>query len=209
MYSQNNEDDNLIKILPKEGVLIEIGAFDGKIASNSLLLIERGWRAFLVEPSPIAFSKIVTLHGNNKNVDLLNCAILPNSEEEKNKFKIIKFYESEMSLISTTSKEFSENDYVKEGNRWNNPPYKKILTTGIEIDVILERVVEKWNRIDFLSIDAEGISSDIVMSIDFNRYNIKCLCVEVGKNIEKEHSYLQNFGYKIVQRTHENLILLK
>lgn len=208
MYSQNNEDDILTKILPKEGVLIEIGAFDGKTASNSLLLIERGWGAFLVEPSPIAFSKIVTLHGNNKNVEMLNCAILPNSEE-KNKFKIIDFYESEMSLISTTSKEFSENDCVKKGNPWNNPPYKKILTTGIEIDVILERVVEKWNRIDFLSIDAEGISSDIVMSIDFNRYNIKCLCVEIGKNIEKEHSHLQNFGYKMVQRTPENLILLK
>jgi len=209
MYSQNNEDDILTKILPKEiGVVVEIGAFDGKTMSNSLLLIERGWNAFLVEPSPIAFSKIITLHGNNKNVDLLNCAILPNSEE-KNKFKIIDFYESEMSLISTTSKKFSENDCVKEGNPWNNPPYKKILTTGIEIDVILEKVIEKWNRIDFLSIDAEGISSDIVMSINFSKYNIKCLCIELGEDVEKEYPYLQNFGYKKIHRTPENLILIK
>jgi len=209
MYSQNNEDNVFSQVLPQEGVLVDIGAFDGKTISNSRLLLEKGWKGFLVEPSPAAFEKLLKTHRENDNVDLLNAAILPNSPKEE-KFKIIDFYESELSLISTTSKEFSKNDCVAEGNPWNNPPYKIILTTGIQVDVILQKVLEKWKKINFLSIDAEGISSEIALSIDFSKYDIKCICIEVDKNSENILlEYFNSFGYHVIHKTPENLILIK
>ena len=54
MYSQNHEDDivlNFFQNTESNKTVLEIGANDGKTFSNSLLLIENGWKAHLVEPS--------------------------------------------------------------------------------------------------------------------------------------------------------------
>ena len=83
MYSQNNEDSLFKSIFPNGGNLVEIGAFDGKTNSNSLLLIEHGWNAVLVEPSPAAFDKILKLHRKNEKVHLFNVAVIHSEEGEK------------------------------------------------------------------------------------------------------------------------------
>lgn len=51
MYSQNDEEAIIMRYFAnRTGRLLDIGAADGMTNSNSLALIERGWRAVLVEP---------------------------------------------------------------------------------------------------------------------------------------------------------------
>lgn len=72
IYSQNGEDgviEELIKRLGiRQGVVVEFGAHDGTFCSNSRHLIERGWRAFLLEADHDLFQKCVKLHINNDKV---------------------------------------------------------------------------------------------------------------------------------------------
>ena len=82
MYSQNHEDDIILmyfksKVYPleiakHEFTLLEIGANDGKTFSNSLRLIEAGFKAVLVEPSPRAFQLLEKQHAGNESVTLHN-----------------------------------------------------------------------------------------------------------------------------------------
>lgn len=208
MYSQNNEDSLFTNLFPEVGNLVEIGAFDGKTNSNSLLLIERGWNAVLVEPSPIAFDKILKLHRENNKVHLFNVAVTLGTN--RNEMEMLDFYESELSQISTISESFSKNDCVAVGNVWNNPPYRKIVTVGVRIDVLLNEAIRKLGSIDLLSIDVEGLSSMMAMSFDLSKYNIKCICVEIdtGMDYPVKHFYT-GLGYTLVGRTPENAIFIR
>src|SRR3990167_9754252 len=77
MYSQKKEDNliwNYFKDKPP-GNLLDIGANDGRLFSNSLWLIEHGWGGVMVEPSPKAFEKLKENHGSNEKLYLIKCAI--------------------------------------------------------------------------------------------------------------------------------------
>jgi len=54
---------------------------------------------------------------------------------------------------------------------------KKISVKAIKINQFFEKYVKK-NCINFLSLDLEGIDYEIVMSINFKKYNIKNLSIE-------------------------------
>lgn len=72
VYSQNGEDGVIEEILQRlgirQGVVVEFGAHDGTFCSNSRHLIERGWKAFLLEADHDLFQKCVKLHINNDKV---------------------------------------------------------------------------------------------------------------------------------------------
>src|SRR6186713_1166854 len=64
MYSQNNEEQIILDYFRegKRGKVLDIGANDGITFSNSAKLIELGWSAVLVEPSPIAYQRLLQQH---------------------------------------------------------------------------------------------------------------------------------------------------
>lgn len=209
MYSQNDEDSLFVSLLPNsEGNLVEIGAFDGRTNSNSLLLIERGWNAVLVEPSPAAFQKIFKLHRDNNKVHLFNFPITIGTN--KNEMELVDFYESELSQISTISEPFTKNNCVAPGNVWNNPPYRKMVSVGVRIDVFLDEAIRRLGSIDLLSIDIEGLSSITAISFDPLKYNINCVCVEIDNEMDLPvKNYYEKCGYTLVGRSPENMIFIK
>ena len=92
MYSQNDEDEVILNWFQKKCEskekpfsLLDIGAHDGKIFSNSLLFIENGWEAHLLEPSSV-YSLCKSLHQGNKLVNVYQLGI-------GEKTNIIDFYE--------------------------------------------------------------------------------------------------------------------
>ena len=56
-YSQYGEDKIISEFIKNSyiGNILDIGANDGKIISNSLHFIENGWGATLIEAAPIPF----------------------------------------------------------------------------------------------------------------------------------------------------------
>ena len=199
---------NLFKLIEKPGFvgkILDIGANDGKILSNSYALIKLGWQADLVEPSPKAFKKLEKLYKNNSNVKLHNVAI-SNSNGK------IDFYESDkadktitdednIGLFSTINENWTLN-YNKVVS------FEKIKVNCMTFNYFLNQVENKqW---DFITIDTEGHDYEIFRQINIDRLNCKCLCIEyIEDNKDKILQLAQLRGMKLVHDSSHNLIFVR
>jgi FkbM family methyltransferase len=206
-YSQNKEDIAVLNYFGKDfkGLLLDIGANDGITLSNSRLLIESEWSAYLIEPSPKAFNKLmVNLIGNSENTVPLNFAI--GTENGK-----ATLYESNEHLTKNDIALLSSLNEA-ETKRWKNQKFK-----GVEVDVLTFEsflfLFEEIANIDFISIDAEGLDLDILKQINLTDLNVKCLCI--GHNSNKQvraeiiEYCLQHGLNNILLENSENIILVK
>jgi hypothetical protein len=74
-YSQFGEDVHYVPTLPEHGRLLDVGAGPPVTWSNSRALIEKGWDAVLIEPSPKFFMELFKEYQWNERVQLANCAV--------------------------------------------------------------------------------------------------------------------------------------
>lgn len=191
-YSQNKEQDYIVNYFSGVvGNLLDIGANDGKTFSNSLALIELGWKATLVEPSPSAFKKLKELHKGNKNVKLINKAV-------SDKTGTITLHDmgehvgaGDSSLLATTVE--------AEKDRW----------IGTEFKAIEVKAIPYWTIADnyaLITIDAEGADIVILQQIDLS--NVKMVCVEWNNKPELAEAFraIVPREMKEIYRSLENII---
>ncbi len=187
-YAQNQEDKFICDFFEDyTGSLLDIGANDGKTLSNSLALIERGWSAVLVEPSPKAFERLQQLHKGNSRVQCENCAITSQIGE-------YGFYDTgdhlgkgDTSLLSTLE--------LKELNRFGQVPYNKIKVAGITIKQLMQ--LTHTIHFDFITIDAEGQDVEILKQMDLEAMGCKLICVEWNSNkntLDQIHDYMCGYN---------------
>lgn len=201
-YSQNNEEEIIAGYFAGGiGALLSLGENDGKTLSNSRALIEQGWSADLVEPSPIAFSKLAKLYYGQETVKLHNVAI-------GNQIGKLPFYDSgtllktgDESLVSSLSKQ--------ECKRWGDTvAFEEIEVDVITVEKLLESTLNKqfW----FISIDCEGLDLDILRQMDLNALGSKCVCVEYnGKDQPWYDHHVRQYGFRLLHKNAENLIYVK
>jgi len=201
MYSQNNEDDFYIKFFEnyQTGVQLEIGAYDAKTLSNSRALIERGWTSYLVDASPFCITKLFEVYKQDKNVHLINSLI---TKEPNN--NLISFYESPFSAVSSIEKEHTKKYFAdKEDFEKNN---KEIFLPSIDLSILIDFILYREEKINFLSIDVEGFSADLALCLDLSRVKPDCICIE---HDYKKDLLLEKFGnfYDVKIYNSENLVL--
>lgn len=202
-YSQTKEDILFQEFFGNyKGSLLSIGENDGKKYSNALALIEKGWIAILVEPSPTVFPKLSNLHAGNANVNCFQVGVGSINN-------ILTFYESgtllnegDLSLVSTLKKE--------ETLRWtaSNIPFEEKQVFVVTFDKLLE--MSPIKTFDFISIDIEGMELEVLPQIDFNSLKTKLICVENnGKDLDKFNNIILPFGFELIHTNAENLIYAK
>lgn len=204
MYSQWDEEQVLIDIFGKDykGYFVDIGANDGKTVSNTLALVERGWGGLMIEPDPIAFSKLQSLHGYNKNITLLNCAV----NRHRNGYIIEQFWSAsrpEASVYSTTEPQ----NMVKWEHESTFYPSHYVVSIGFMDALKLAK-----SRIDFISIDTEGTSYDIFngfMEYLYGRGGPLCFCVEHDEKREECRLSARRAGYVQIAENRENLMFVR
>lgn len=194
-YSQNGEQKIILEYFGDfVGVLLDIGANDGVTLSNSRALIEKGWIAHLVEPSPSAFKMLIET--SEDDAYLFNFAIGTYTGKAT-------FYESgahlgtgDTALLSSLKQD--------ETKRW-----KKETFTPIEVDVFRYEDTPFYGmKFDFITIDAEGMDYEILIQIDLT--DTKMVCVEFnGKNAGDFIGYCAKYGLQQVWNSHENLIFAR
>lgn len=192
MYSQNDEERIILQYAGKGGTVLDIGAGDGRTFSNSLALIERGWSAICVEPSPFAFAKLMELHGETKRVTLINAAIGTET-------RMVRFYESDDTLYSTT-RESQAQTWTERGMK-----YRSYWVSQISIGTLVEQV---GASADILSIDAEGLSFDILGSCP-PAWHPKLIIVEHDSRSVEISGWGRARGYDVRGLNSENLLLVK
>jgi len=174
----------------KDGVFLEIGAYDGIDKSNTKFYEELGWKGMCVEPSHKRFK----LLESNRECICENYAISD------------KIGEVEFMDISGWGKGLSgiiENYDVRHKNRiqqeLRHPQNKGTETITVRTE-LLSNLLDKHGitEIDFCTIDTEGGEFDIIKTIDFDRYKINIILVENNYKETNIRDHLASKGYKLV-----------
>lgn len=211
MYSQFNEEEIICNYFSNRlGIVLDIGANDGKTFSNSLALIEKGWSAICVEPTEEAFVRLFNLHKNNSLVVCLNNAI---TEKSGTNVMLVNgvHYKDDVGLLSIVCGENFDVTKPIEKNEYNWQNYQIVKTLTFE-DMVSEITINIEKGIDLITVDAEGYDYDILKQIDLQKYNTKMVIVEtdnLSSTNQKFEILLQQQGFKLYANTITNLIYTK
>ncbi len=203
-YSQQLEDIYILNELTppskylKNMHLIEVGAFDGRRYSNTIMLENKfKLKTVLIEPDPNNFKKILK---NRPKSICLNYAI-------SNKQELVKFIcdgavGGISSKMSKQHKKFFSSSLGKE-----------IQILALPLSIVIKQNSVK--EVFLLSIDCEGGDLDVLKSINFNEIFIHIILVEISNNkleiekllnASKFYKKRNLFGNQIWVNTKSNII---
>jgi FkbM family methyltransferase len=188
----------------RDGVFVEVGAYDGLRWSHTIGLVEKNWRGLLVEPNPVTFKNLMNNLGYNTNLALVNCAIgAPGT---------LDLYLAH--AISTTSKETAET-YKECG--WYSGNENKVTVPSVPLDALL-REVHVPREFDLLSVDTEGTELQVLETFEISYWLPKLCVVEVsqqhetkgfGKQATSINEYFANAGYILIYSGEVNNVYLR
>lgn len=190
-YSQRGEQEVILRVFGDfVGRFLEIGAFNGKMFSNTLALVERGWSGVCVEPSPKPFGALQDLHGANDRISLINAAVVLDGDG------LLPFWDSLGDAISTSE---DAHYTIWKGKGAKN--YQRIWVGTITVDGLLGTFPAPY---DFVNIDTEGTSAEIALAM-IPKLSPRLWCIEHDRRVYDLKKALP--GYREVWLGGENLIM--
>ncbi len=207
-YARSGQDEYLNKEVFKEkknGIFVDLGAYDGVESSNTLFFEETmNWDGICIEPLPEIFSKLlkyrksicINVCASNKDeigqFMHVNPAIRPKSPREIGR---TSNYEKLSGLVEFyTQQEKNIIDNVMEQCGGNNMIFNVVC---LNINTILNILHGK--SIDLLSIDTEGSEFAILQAIDYSKFDIKVIVVEVINGDNGLTLFLAGKGYRKIK----------
>ncbi|WP_428488742.1 FkbM family methyltransferase [Rhodopila sp.] len=195
-FSQHGEDHFILEhfMRKRSGFYVDVGASHPYRLSNTYLLYENGWRGVTVEPIPL----LGRLHRKWRPEDILVPKAVGLAAG------CLEFKEMLPSVLSTLDTETAQ-AYIADG--------KAQLLRTYNIDVItlsqLFREYAGQQRVDFLSIDMEGLDAAIITSCDFNEVRPSVICIEANEQIDRARmlDYFETQKYNLLTELGCNLIV--
>ena len=155
----------------KIGVYVDIGAFHPKWISNTYLLSKKGWKGIAVDLEP---EKLKLFDYSRSNCKTICAAVVPRKNNDEIEYFAFNRLFSEWDTISYDEAEMRKNK--------SHFDYKKIKIPTITINEVLSEAILFANQdVDYLNIDVEGIDDEIITTIDFKKFKLKCLQFENNK----------------------------
>ena len=194
-YSQTGEDALLRAFLAArlgdaryQGFYVDIGAHDPTRFSNTKMFWQKGWRGINVDAMESAIRKFRKARPGDVNV----WTGIGGASGE------LAFYEFDEPTLNTFSE--TERDEVLSRGAFHLVATSKVPVTTLKD--LLDTHLPEGRRIDFLTIDVEGMELEILRSNDWERYRPDYILVEVhaGASIERVSGseiarFLQAHGY--------------
>lgn len=164
-YSQWGEDVVLSGIFSgqRRGFYVDVGAFHPFHYSNTALLYKKGWRGLNIDPNPASIALFGFHRGGDTN---LNYGV---SEDAGDKPYYI-FNHQSCNTFSEAQKEVM----LKKS-------FIRLLSVRPIPCTPLQALIDahgKGKVIDFLNVDVEGMSMEVLRSLDFSKNAPKVICVE-------------------------------
>lgn len=181
--------------LPRQRVYVDIGAHDGTTNSNTYPLQRAGWLGVCIEPNPSTFPLLVKARADEKTgcYDVACVASDSNKQETFIEFPNLP----QFSGLAPDGKKV-----IAEARALGKPiePTTHVVqarTLNSILDSFFEGIT---THIDFISLDVEGTEIDVLVGLDFERWQPQLLCIE---NNDPRNSGLTSFmqtrGYEVAQ----------
>jgi FkbM family methyltransferase len=172
-YSQSGEDLILSTILNyvKKGFYVDVGANNPYKQSNSCLFYKKKWSGINIDALPGCMKNFNKHRKRDINLEV---AIANNKEE-------LIYYNFENTFYNTFDD--SMLDQIKKQT--------KLVSTTKIIPQKLSQIFDnhKINKIDFLSVDVEGLDLEVLQSNNWRKYRPKVIVVEM---LESEPNMIKN-----------------
>lgn len=179
------------------GRFLDIGAHDGVSCSNTRRLAETGWSGALVEPSPVAFAKLMKVYGGRKDIQLVNVGIVPGDN-----MRLLRFYETGGTFVGTFD--------LTHRDEWEgkqNVHFQPIYVVGTTFDALFSVLPGPYQ---FISIDVEGTNAAVFESLvkggRLDALETQLVCVEhQGQTAKLAH--LAGPAFEMYRITEANILL--
>tara|TARA_R110000824_G_scaffold11853_1_gene52132 strand:- start:1414 stop:2073 length:660 start_codon:yes stop_codon:yes gene_type:complete len=143
---------------------VEIGAYNGKFISNTLLLEENGWNGLCVEPNPELYSELIV----NRRCRTSNLAVHDGSSD-----CVFQLDDWNSGIVDHLDKQ--------------NSPTGKITVNTISLHDLLT-LYKCPKDIAYISIDTEGNELQILQNFPFHEWNVGFWTVEHNDHVRKNRS---------------------
>ena len=179
------------------GFFVDIGAHDGISLSNTKFLEDIGWGGVCIEPHPNVYKKLI----QNRKCECFNCALW--KEDTIVDFLSLSGYTEMLSGIYNS---YDKRHYSRiQGELSSYGGQSEI----IKIDAKKFESIVTEKNIDFLSIDTEGSELEILDTIDFNKFNIKVICIENNFFEKKFETFMNSKGYDFYDNVYIDYLYVK
>ena len=169
------------------GTFLELGALDGKLFSNTLVLEHKmQWKGILIEGSPKSYNALKANRPHQITVNAVMCG----------RHGTVHYLEGARSCCRGVVEFMLEEKRKSMKNATN-----KILDVPcVPLSYIFESLNVKHINLFFL--DVEGAEMSVLQTIDYDSVTFDVMCVEGGKFREQQYAdFLQPKGYHLMNET--------
>jgi FkbM family methyltransferase len=196
-YSQEGEDIVVDRFLnyQKKGFFVDIGAHHPIYFSNTYRFYLRGWRGINVDAMPGSMTIFNKIRPHDTNIEM------PVSDKEET----LTFHMFNDPALNTFSEE--------EANKKNGLGQYRIIRTEqlktFTLEKILDTHLVQGQKIDFLTIDVEGMDLKVLASNNWNKYRPTLVLIESLENnndmsnvsSDPINLFMKRVGYYLVAKT--------
>ena len=199
-YSQDGEDMILRRIFEgeKPGFYVDIGAHHPRRFSNTFHFHRQGWSGLNVDPNPDA----IEAFGRERPSDINVC---------------VGVSDKAGSLVYHVFNEPALNTFDADlaAERALLPHYHLVGKRDVPVrrlDDLLQERLPSGQRIDFLSIDVEGLDLAVLRSNDWKRFRPRIVLAEARQRVaaalanDPIHVFAESAGYQLIAKTVNTLI---
>lgn len=202
-YAQEGEDRVLLRFLEDKvsGFYVDIGAHHPIRFSNTFLYYQKGWNGINIDAMPGSMEAFNSLRPRDINLQL------PISSKKQ----LLKYYSFNEPALNT----FSEEEAKKKDGLRSYRIIQIIEMETLPLSDVLDEYLLPNQKIDFMSIDVEGLDFEVLKSNNWEKYMPEIILIEsLTNSLEKIHEnqvyiFLKSRGYSIVAKTFNTLFFKK
>lgn len=195
-WSQEGEDLILARIMDckRTGFYVDVGAHHPKRFSNTYYFYRRGWRGINIDAMPGSMRKFNATRPRDINIEIGIGEI--HSIKEYNFFNDPAFngFDSELS----TSRDNTKGTMKIIG---------KVLLEILPLSRVLDEHLPEGQKIDFMSVDAEGLDLEVLRSNNWAKYKPDYVLAEIldkglfELNTSSTAVFMKSVGYQVYSKS--------
>jgi FkbM family methyltransferase len=200
--SQFSEEKKILKLFKEnyKGRYVDLGCFHPTRSNNTFKMYKKGWRGINIDLNPLT----IELFNYARKKDINICSAISNKKTQKKLYFL-------GDLDSKNTLNLNHKQWLSKHFRINKKDFtiKNVKTRK------LGDILEKYNfyKIDFMNIDIEGHELEVLKSLDFKKFNIQVICIEIlnynNSTLERKKkliSFLKKNKYSLAGRSTVNYI---